>query len=107
MYRIRGYEATGFNINNSVEGDSLEVKIERITSNKEKITDASPLIFTERSEGVKAGYNIRTDRFEIAVEAMDKIVRSNIARSENKPKMEVVRDEISGTETTQGTGTDK
>ena len=107
MYIVREYHNTGFNVNNSVEGETLETKIERITTNKEKITDNAPLIFTERSEGVPAGYNIRTDRFEIAIEAIDKSLKSKIARSESKATMEIVRDDISGAESTQGTGTDK
>jgi hypothetical protein len=107
MYIVREYHNTGITVNNSVEGETLETKIERITTNKEKITDNAPLIFTERSEGVPAGYNIRTDRFEVAIDAIDKNVRAKIARSESKATMEIVRDEISGTEPTQGTGTDK
>jgi hypothetical protein len=107
MYVVREYHNTGFNVNNSVEGETLETKIERITTNKEKITDNAPLIFTERSEGVPAGYNIRTDRFEVAIDAIDKNIKAKIARSESKATMEIVRDDVSGAESTQGTGTDK
>jgi len=107
MYKINNYSNTSFNINESVEGQTLEQKIEQIINNKEQIKDGSPLIFTEKSEGVKAGYNIRTDRFEIAVDAIDKMQKSSIAKSEAKPTMNVVRDEVSGTESTQGTGTEK
>lgn len=82
------------------------MKIERITQNKEPIKDGAPLIYTDSKDGVQAGYNIRTDRFEIAVEAMDKIHRSNTAKRDHKAKMEIVRDEIGGAEPTQGTGTD-
>ena len=106
MYIVREYHNTSLNVNNSVEGEPLETKIERITTNKEKITDNAPLIFTERSEGVLAGYNIRTDRFEIAIDAIDKNIKARVARSENKATMEIVRDD-SGAEPTQGTGTDK
>lgn len=107
MYKISNYSNTGFNINQSMEGQTLEQKIEQITNNKEQVKDGAPLIFTEKSEGVKAGYNIRTDRFEVAVDAMDKMLKSSIAKSEAKPTMNIVRDEISGAESTQGTGTDK
>ena len=106
MYKRSQYTNTGFNVNASIQGQTLEQKIEQITSNKEPIKDGSPLIFTEKSEGVKAGYNIRTDRFEVAVDAIDKMVKSNIAKSEAKPQMSIVRED-GGAESTQGTGTDK
>jgi len=106
MYKVNNYPNTSLKVNQSIEGQTLEQKIEQITNNKEQIKDGAPLIFTEKSEGVKAGYNIRTDRFEIAIDAMDKMLKSNIAKSESKAQMNIVRDEISGTESTQGTGTE-
>ena len=63
-------------------GISIERKVEKITESKEPITDGAPLIYTERKEGVIPAYDVRTDRFEIAVEAMGKVVKSNIAKRE-------------------------
>ena len=40
---------------------------------KEPITDGAPIIYTPFKEGVKPEYNIRTDRWEVAIEAMDKV----------------------------------
>ena len=60
-------------INNSVEGETIEMKMRRITDNKEPIKDGSPLVYTERKDGVLPAYDIRTDRFEIAIDAMDKV----------------------------------
>lgn len=102
MYKQNKFSKTGFNINNSLQGETIEQKVERVTTNKEPITDGAPLIYTDRKEGVQAGYNIRTDRFEVAVEAMDKVTKSNRAKRENKPTMEIVR-ENNGVEPTQGT----
>ena len=104
MYKVKKYSNTKFNINKSVEGETIEQRVERITTNKEPIKDGAPLIFQERKDGVQGGYNIRTDRFEIAVEAMDKVSKANIARRENQPKLEVVKDTEG--ESTQGTGTE-
>ena len=73
-------EKTGFNINESYEGETIEEKIERIVQNNEPITDGAPLIYTEKSEGVVPGYDIRTDRFDVAIEAMDKVTATNIAK---------------------------
>ena len=69
------------------EGETIETKVARITQNKEPITDSAPIIFTEKKDGVLPAYNIRTDRFDIALEAMDKIGRSK-AKKENAPKPE-------------------
>lgn len=75
---------TTFNVNNSIEGETIEQKVERIVNNKEPIKDGAPIIYTERKDGVNKAYNIRTDRFEVAVEAADKIAASYAARRENK-----------------------
>ena len=65
-----------------MEGESIEVKVRRILSNKEPITDGAPVIYTERKDGVLPGYNIKTDRFEVALEGMDAVSRSHIAKRE-------------------------
>jgi len=71
----------------TVEGEPIELKIERIVSNKEPIKDGAPQIFTERKEGVKAAYNIRTDRWEIATEAMDVVSKTTQAKRDHKAKL--------------------
>ena len=65
-----------------------------------KIKDGAPELFTERKEGVRASTNIRTDRWEIAIEATDKIAKSYEARREERglKKSEIIKDE-----STQGT----
>lgn len=102
-HKLKPQRQTSLSVNKSVEGETIEQKVERITQNGEPIKDGAPLIYTDRKDGVQAGYNIRTDRFEVAVEAMDKVHRSDIARRDNKPKMEIVKD--GEAEPTQGTGT--
>ena len=97
-------KATDLNINNSVEGESIEMKIERITVNKEPITDGAPLIFTERKKGVLASYDIRTDRFEVAIEAMDKVSRTHQAKREESGKViNITKENDNGVEPTQAT----
>lgn len=71
-------------VNDSTEGETLEQQVERMISNKEPIKDGSQLIYTERTEGVKPEMNIRTDRFEIAINATDKISRSYQARRQER-----------------------
>lgn len=53
--------------------ESIETKVRRIMDENEPITDGAPIIYTPFEEGVKPEYNIRTDRWQIAIEAMDKI----------------------------------
>ncbi|MEM0173378.1 MAG: hypothetical protein QXI16_02610 [Sulfolobaceae archaeon] len=72
---------TNFNITDVFyEGESIENKVNRILINKEPITDGAPLIYTKRQDGVLPGYNIRTDRFEVAIEAMDKVSKSKLSK---------------------------
>ena len=52
----------------------------RVLTSGEPIEDTAPEIFTERKDGVLPQTDIRTDRFDIALEAMDKVNRSNIAK---------------------------
>lgn len=80
MIRFNLRLSSSININKSYGGETIENKIERIVSNKEPIKDGAPLIYTERKDGVKAEYDIRSDRFDIAVEAMDYASRSNTAK---------------------------
>ena len=69
------------------EGESIETKCARVLQNKEPITDTPPIIYTAKEDGVLPAYNIRTDRFDIAMDAYDKITR-NSAKKEMAPKPE-------------------
>ena len=71
-------------INDSYAGETLEAKIRRIVNNKEPIEDGAPIIYTDRKDGVQKAYDIRTDRFEVAVDAMDKVHKTEIARREQR-----------------------
>lgn len=85
---------TLLNINNSTEGETIEMKIERILTLKEPIKDGAPIVYTDRKDGVQPAYDIRTDRFEIAIEAMDKVTaatqakRSEFYKPKEEPKVE-------------------
>ena len=59
-----------------VEGERLEIKIDRMTQNNEPIGDSAPLIYTPRKDGVVAAYDIRTDKWDIALDAMEKVNRT-------------------------------
>lgn len=93
MYNKTKQHKTKININKSYIGESIEQKIRRIVNNKEPIKDGAPLIYTDRKDGTKAQYDIRTDRFEIAVDAMDKVTKTEIARREERQKRKTVGEE--------------
>lgn len=84
MYRQNKMSETSLERNESVEGETIEQKIERVVNNKEPITDGAPIIFTERKDGVQAAYDIRTDRFDVAAEAMNYVSKSDIAKRKKR-----------------------
>ena len=64
--------------------------------NNEPITDGATPIFTPKADGVLPAYDIRTDRFNIALDATDKFNRSEITKRVN---MKVVKnDDVKGSE---------
>lgn len=65
-------------VNTSLEGEPIEHKVERIVNSKEPISDSAPLIYTDRKDGVQPQYDIRTDRMDIAIDAMDKVAESRL-----------------------------
>lgn len=84
MYRTNKPRKSQMHNNSDYIGEMLEVKIERIMTNKEPITDTADIIYTERKDGVNPDYDIRTDRWEHAVEAMDAVSKTHKARRESR-----------------------
>lgn len=84
MYNKRRPQITSIEINQCVEGETIEQKIQRVTNNREPITDGAPIIFTERKDGVRPEYDIRTDRFELAVDATTKMAKNHLAKREER-----------------------
>ncbi|AXH75317.1 MAG: hypothetical protein [Microviridae sp.] len=85
MYNVKHKSKTTLKGKPAYEGETIEEKVNRILNNGEPITDGAPLIYTERKDGVNPMYDIRTDRFEIAVDAMDKVSKSHTAKRDAKP----------------------
>lgn len=115
MYRKQKTLKTSIKRNESYVGETIEQKINRIINNREPITDGAPLIYTDRKDGAMAAHDIRTDRWEVAIEAMDKVTKSNLAKREakakvipidDKPKEAETKGNIGGAEPIQGTGGD-
>lgn len=113
MYKQPYYRETDIETAPLTEGETIEDKVKRLVENKEPIKDAAPPIFTERSAGVNAAYNIRTDRWEIAVDAMTRLEKSKAAKrdeiakaaaqdKEKKEEGKVIQGNFGKAESTQG-----
>jgi hypothetical protein len=98
MYKKPKYKRGSIKAPSQIEGEFLETKIERMIKNGEEIGEEVNLIYTEKKDGVVAAYNPKADRFDIALDAVDKVTASYEAKSQAKGKMEIVKDEP-----TQGT----
>ena len=71
--------------NTSEQGETIEKKIRRVVDNNEPITDGAPSIYTERKDGVIPAYNIRTDKWDIALTAMDQVNKNWETKNMEKP----------------------
>lgn len=80
MYKQRQANKTTIKVNKAFVGETIEGKVRRMASNKEPIKDAAPLIYTERKDGVRPEYDIRTDKLEYALESMTLIANANEAK---------------------------
>lgn len=83
------------NPNLTYQAEPREVKLRKIISGEANNMEDGvfPTIYTEKKDGVQPEFDIRTDRFEVAIDAIDKInqsVANQIAK--NKGKTEVTND---------------
>lgn len=62
------------------EGENIEMSIKRAIENGESIGEQVPRIYTEKKDGVMAGYDIRTDRWEIALQGTDIMQKTRAAK---------------------------
>ena len=75
--------------NLTYQAEPREVKLRKIISGEANNMEDGvfPTIYTEKKDGVQPEFDIRTDRFEIAIDAMDKINQSaanQIAKSKGE-----------------------
>ena len=83
------------NPNLTYQAEPREVKLRKIINGESNDMEDGvfPTIYTEKKDGVQPEYDIRTDRFEVAIDAIDKINQSaadQIAKS--KGETEAVKD---------------
>lgn len=63
------------------KGESIEEQLRRLTTNKQPIPENVPPIYTPMKDGIIPDYDIRADRFEVAIQAADKFAASETARA--------------------------
>ncbi len=83
-------QISNFNIVMPDCGKSIEESIREQLESKAPIEMVSERIYTERKDGVNPAYDIRTDRFDLAIKAHDIRSKAAIARrmEEDKPSEE-------------------
>lgn len=86
--------------NLAYQAEPREVKLRKIISGEASNMEDGvfPTIYTEKKDGVLPEYDIRTDRFEVAIDAIDKINQS-VANQVAKSKGETEAVKNFGTET--------
>lgn len=86
--------------NLTYQAEPREVKLRKIISGESNDMEDGvfPTIYTEKKDGVQPEFDIRTDRFEVAIDAIDKINQS-IAEQIAKSKGETEAVKEFGTET--------
>lgn len=86
MRKVTIRKSLGMDINKSYQGESIEMQMRKVSESGEPIESTSPEIFTKRDSGVEPQYDIRTDKWDIAMEAMDKVTKTQIAKREGDMK---------------------
>lgn len=83
------------NPNLTYQAEPREVKLRKIISGESNDMEDGvfPTIYTEKKDGVQPEFDIRTDRFEVAIDAIDKINQS-VANQivKNKGETEAIKD---------------
>lgn len=84
------------------EAEPREVKLRKIISGEASNMEDGvfPTIYTEKKDGVRPEYDIRTDRFEVAIDAIDKINQSTANQiAKNKGETEAAKNFGTGEKT--------
>lgn len=81
--------------NLTYQAEPREVKLRKIINGESNDMEDGvfPTIYTEKKDGVQPEFDIRTDRFEVAIDAIDKINQSVVNQiAKNKGETEAVKD---------------
>lgn len=81
--------------NLTYQAEPREVKLRKIISGESNDMEDGvfPTIYTEKKDGVQPEFDIRTDRFEVAIDAIDKINQSIANQvAKNKGETDAAKD---------------
>ncbi len=70
-------------------GETLIKKCQRILDEGEPLTDGAPMIYTPKQAGVKPECNVRSDKWGIAMDAMDRVNNYKLTEYLKEGKAEV------------------
>jgi len=73
MYKKVTKRTGGLKINQSMEGETIEEAVKRAYQNGENLESTNNLVYSERKEGVIEAYDIRKDKFEMALDANERV----------------------------------
>ena len=93
MYKITRKTITSIEGNESIEGETLEMQIQRMINNGEVLGEEKEMIYTNPSEGVVYGTDIRGDKQEKAIEMTEKVAADVMRRRELKSLAEKQKNE--------------
>lgn len=88
--------------NLTYQAEPREVKLRKIINGEANNMEDGvfPTIYTEKKDGVQPEFDIRTDRFEVAIDAIDKINQSTAEQiAKNKGETEAVKEFGTGVKT--------
>lgn len=88
MYKKNQLQSSAIKRNLQEEGESIEMKMQRVLSTKEPITDGAQLIYTERKDGVIPEYDPRTNKWDGATEALSQAAKNILAKRNATPTPE-------------------
>lgn len=85
MYTRPKMPKTSIRNNKSYQGVPIERKVERMVNNGEGAeSNGAQIMYTERQDGVQPEMNIRSDKWEHAVNARDHETKTELARRDRE-----------------------
>lgn len=103
MRRVNKFRGTSIQTNECYTGEPLYKQLRIATKTKNPIKMDAPIIYTDKKEGVKPQYDIRSDKWEIAQNAMDYVNATAIAKGQQYTDVSTEATEAKeATEATEG-----
>ena len=86
--KFKGYAPTQIERMPDEFGQSIEEQIRLATASKQPIDGSTTPVYTPMKDGVLPQFDVRTDRQEIALDALDKLAKSDYLAVDERPEPE-------------------